>query len=294
MARHGNSHASVDSLLLGSVVEGYGSFSARLNPESSKHTYQTSPPTATNTSQKKPRSRKQPREADHLPLNTTAPHPKQPRASPATSTAIRRADLETLSGSIEAPINPIDYWRREQRWPKEYFKPDIISYLFARIRYIEENKEGIIEESRNLCRTLLETEQIVPKNSLFKDKLFQDTCKMLQDRNKAKVTQDISYAKYSAKHLQYLIKTIYYIYFLFLTCKNIHSIILIVRAIIKLFRLVKREKEIYWEILAFSVLYNNYLVQIYGHYTVISRAKTTFYCHLIREFSFQEIDRKEK
>ena len=59
-------------------------------------------------------------------------------------------------------------------------------------------------------------------------------------------------------------------------------------------RLVKREKELHREILAFSVSYDHRTVRIYGHYPVIDGKKTTFYRHPIREFSFTELDGKEK
>jgi hypothetical protein len=67
-----------------------------------------------------------------------------------------------------------------------------------------------------------------------------------------------------------------------------------VRGIIELFRLIKREKELYWEILAFLVLYNYWTVRIYGYYPVIDGNKTIFYCYLIYEFSFTALDGKEK
>ncbi len=58
----------------------------------------------------------------------------------------------------------------------------------------------------------------------------------------------------------------YYMYFPFLTCEvkcgavaldiadrqNAHSMPMVVRGVVELFRLVKREKELYREILAFS------------------------------------------
>jgi hypothetical protein len=48
------------------------------------------------------------------------------------------------------------------------------------------------------------------------------------------------------------------------------------------------------ENLAFSVSHDHRLVGIYGHYPVIEDQKTTFYRHPIREFSFTELDGKEK
>ena len=100
----------------------------------------------------------------------------------------------------------------------------------------------------------------------------------------------------------------YYIYLPFLTCKvkcsaaalniadrqNAHSMTLAVRAIIKLFRLVKREQELHRQILAFSISYNHQSVRIYGHYPVINGKDTTFYRHPIHKFSFTALDRKEK
>jgi hypothetical protein len=97
-------------------------------------------------------------------------------------------------------------------------------------------------------------------------------------------------------------------YFLFLTCEvkcsnlaldivdrqNAYSMTMAVRGIVKLFRLVKREKELYREILAFSISHNHWTVRIYGHYPVINGNKTTFYCHLIYTFDFTALDSKEK
>jgi hypothetical protein len=67
-----------------------------------------------------------------------------------------------------------------------------------------------------------------------------------------------------------------------------------VRGIIELFRLVKREKELHREILAFSISYNHRTVRIYSHYPIIKGNKTTFYRHPIRTFDFTELDGKEK
>jgi hypothetical protein len=97
-------------------------------------------------------------------------------------------------------------------------------------------------------------------------------------------------------------------YFPFLTCEvkcgaaaldvadrqNAHSMTLAVRGVVELFRLVKREKELDREILAFSISHDDRTVRIYGHYPVIDGPKTTFYRHPIKEFSFTSEDGKEK
>ena len=66
------------------------------------------------------------------------------------------------------------------------------------------------------------------------------------------------------------------------------------RGVVELFRLVKREKELDREILAFSISHDDRTVRIYGHYLVINGPKTTFYHHPIKEFSFISEDGKEK
>lgn len=100
----------------------------------------------------------------------------------------------------------------------------------------------------------------------------------------------------------------YYMYFPFLTCEikcsaavldiadqqNAHSMTMAVRGIVELFRLMKREKELHREILAFSISHDHRTVRIYGHYPIIDASKTTFYRHPIHTFDFTVLDGKEK
>ncbi len=97
-------------------------------------------------------------------------------------------------------------------------------------------------------------------------------------------------------------------FFPFLTCEvkcgaaaldiadrqNAHSMTLAVRGVVELFRMVKREKELHREILAFSISHDHRTVRIYGHYPVINGEKTTFYRHAIHTFDFTALDGKEK
>ena len=97
-------------------------------------------------------------------------------------------------------------------------------------------------------------------------------------------------------------------YFPFLTCEvkcgaaaldiadrqNAHSMTVAVRALVELFRSVKRETELNREILAFSISHDHSSVRIYGHYPVIEEDKTTFYRHPIRKFDFTEQEGEEK
>ncbi|WPH01400.1 Hypothetical protein R9X50_00424500 [Acrodontium crateriforme] len=105
-----------------------------------------------------------------------------------------------------------------------------------------------------------------------------------------------------------LFMSTYYMYFPFLTCEvkgssseldiadrqNAHSATIAVRGVVELFRLVKREKELNREILAFSISHDARFVRLYGHYPVINGNKTTFYRHQIYELSIMAFDGKEK
>ena len=98
------------------------------------------------------------------------------------------------------------------------------------------------------------------------------------------------------------------IYFPFFTCEvkcgaaaldiadrqNAQSMSVALRALVVLFRYVKREQELDREILVFSVSHDDSSVRIYGHYPVIEEDKTTFYRHPIRKFDFTEREGEEK
>jgi hypothetical protein len=42
--------------------------------------------------------------------------------------------------------------------------------------YMGKSQLGITDKSRSLCKTLLDTEQPAPKNSLFDDDIFESVC----------------------------------------------------------------------------------------------------------------------
>ena len=100
----------------------------------------------------------------------------------------------------------------------------------------------------------------------------------------------------------------YYMYFPFLTCEvkcgaaaldtadrqNAHSMTLAVRAIVELFRAVKREDKVNRQILAFSISHDHRSVRIYGYYPVIARKDTKYYRHPIHTFDFTTLDGKDK
>lgn len=201
-----------------------------------------------------------------LSSSATSP-PKRRRKSPPQSAIKDTIGENAVVSDIVEEINPLEYWRWEFRWPKEYFEPESnMNHLLARKKsssslrgkqsetgsatasyttpsdqkprevksapyqspqyeilletkgsFMHKSDLDITDTSKNVCRTLLEDQQIVPEDSLFQNDIFDKTCTMLRARNEAKVIQDIarliipsaqSLAIRGAKHLESLIESV--------------------------------------------------------------------------------------
>jgi hypothetical protein len=252
-----------------------------------------------------------------------------------------------------------------------YKRASYETVLATKGSFMDKFDEDIEKANSDLCQTLLYSEQTYPQNSLFRDDLFDITCRKVRNRNESMVVRDISQlitpsaqtlATYSATNLDHLIESVnegwncaepfygprpqpdysvgfgrsaftddqleklkpfvdevpdtftshfmatWQMYFPFLTCEvkcgaaaldvadrqNAHSMTLAVRGVVELFRMVKREKELHREILAFSVSHDHRTIRIYGHYPVLDGEKTTFYHHAIHTFDFTSLNGKEK
>ncbi|KAK4170682.1 hypothetical protein QBC36DRAFT_126416 [Triangularia setosa] len=76
---------------------------------------------------------------------------------------------------------------------------------------------GLASASQALCRSLLENKPLVPSDTLFRDDIFETTCQKIEDKNEARIIQDISrlivpsaesHATFGAKHLDILIESV--------------------------------------------------------------------------------------
>ncbi|KAF5617076.1 hypothetical protein F52700_12718 [Fusarium sp. NRRL 52700] len=319
-------------------------------------------------------SRKRQREdqdASEQPEQPEQPEHRAPRGTrPSNRTPQSPDNGETGETDETDETDPIVFWRAEpgsassetpndQRLREEkcapYRNPRYKTLLETKGSFMDKSELGTTDESKSLCRTLLEKEQQTPKDSLFRDDIFEVTCRKVEDRNEIRIIRDITplivpsaetLATYGKKELDCLIESTarllgrlrrhafseeqleklspfigkfiagdqsffmatYQMYFPFLTCEvkcgaaaldiadrqNAHSMTLTVRAIIELFRLVGREKEVSRQILAFSISHNHRLVQVYGHYAVVQNKDTKYYRHPVRTFDFTELDGKDK
>ena len=100
----------------------------------------------------------------------------------------------------------------------QYNNPDYEIRLEQKGSYMRDYDDDNTEKyMKALCKTLLESDQTVPQDSLFRNDLFKKTCERIRSRNEAKVVQDITrlivpsvenLAIYGAKHLNHLYETV--------------------------------------------------------------------------------------
>ncbi|KAL8828533.1 MAG: hypothetical protein Q9170_006563 [Blastenia crenularia] len=74
----------------------------------------------------------------------------------------------------------------------QYNSPDYELRLREKGSYMRKSPLGITDTSRELCRTLLEKEQPIPQDTLFRDDRFDETCESVQGRNEAMIVRDIT------------------------------------------------------------------------------------------------------
>lgn len=55
-----------------------------------------------------------------------------------------------------------------------------------------ESNLGITDDNKNPCKRLLEEEQTIPSDSLFRDDLFASTCRAIEESNEFRLIRDIS------------------------------------------------------------------------------------------------------
>lgn len=113
---------------------------------------------------------------------------------------------------------PSDQLPREVKSAR-YRNPDYVAELKDEGSYMRDfdyDDDDIPKNVKDFYRTLLEIEQMVPKDSLFRDDLFKKTCQKIKNRNEAIIIRDIdlliipsaqTLATYGATHLNHLYET---------------------------------------------------------------------------------------
>jgi hypothetical protein len=110
---------------------------------------------------------------------------RYPRPIRKVPTSLRRKQSDSsLTGSS-------DQKKRESK-SAPYRDTRYTTLLAAKGSYMEKSDSGITDTSLTWCKTLLNSEQTIPKDSLFRDDVFETTCRKVQDRNEARVIRSIT------------------------------------------------------------------------------------------------------
>jgi hypothetical protein len=132
-----------------------------------------------------------------------------------SSSSLRGKQSEAGSAASSS-VTPSDQKPREAK-STPYTRPSYETVLATKGSFMSEFDSGITEASKRLCRTLLEAEQSVLQDTLFRADLFDETCESVRARNEAMVVRDISplicpsaqvLRIYGAKHLKPLHKSV--------------------------------------------------------------------------------------
>ena len=111
----------------------------------------------------------------------------------AASLRRKRSELASIESVSDAPSSttPSDQKPREAK-SVPYQDPRYETLLATKGSFMGKPTLGITEKSQSAYLDLLSTEQTIPKDSLFADELFEETCEMIRDKNETRVIRDIS------------------------------------------------------------------------------------------------------
>ncbi|KAK3340983.1 hypothetical protein B0H65DRAFT_474215 [Neurospora tetraspora] len=145
--------------------------------------------------------------------------PKRQRTSPPHPIKDAFGEPAISSSAHKHTADPVAFWTKEGRWPNEHDWPEETSrtvsttpsdqkpreekstpYRDARYTlllqtkgsYMDISELGITDTSKQLIRDLLNGKQSVPQGTLFDDPIFVNACRNLENKNEARIIQDVS------------------------------------------------------------------------------------------------------
>ncbi|KAK2606301.1 hypothetical protein QQS21_003349 [Conoideocrella luteorostrata] len=131
----------------------------------------------------------------------------------------RKKSLSSLSrkrSNSAASSTPSDQRPREEK-SAPYRDQRYETLLETKYSFLTKSGLDITATSKYMVKNLLDAKQIVPKDTLFGDSTFENTCQKIHNRNEARVIQDISrlivpsaetLATFGAKHLEILMESV--------------------------------------------------------------------------------------
>jgi hypothetical protein len=131
-----------------------------------------------------------------------------------SAASLRRKRSDSESGAPSS-TTPSDQKAREEK-SAPYKDARYEALLAAKGSFMDASDLGVDDKSKTLIRRLLEKAQPVPKDSLFREDLFNSTFRKIRNRNETRVIRDISqlivpsaeiFATYGAAALDCLIES---------------------------------------------------------------------------------------
>ncbi|KAK1087450.1 hypothetical protein LTR48_002573 [Friedmanniomyces endolithicus] len=132
-----------------------------------------------------------------------------------SSYSLRRRQSE--AGSVTSSDTPPSDQQPREVKSAPYKDQRYETLLETRGSFMGKHEVGVGDVSRSFNRRLCDMEQTLPNNSLFRDDLFDRSCQNLQNKNEAKIVQDISrlivpsveqLALFGAKDLDVLVESV--------------------------------------------------------------------------------------
>ena len=106
---------------------------------------------------------------------------------------IRRVPPSLRRKQSDSSLTGSDDQTNRERKSTPYRNTRYATLLATKGSYLREFDDDDIPASmKDLCQALLEADQTIPQESLFRDDIFRKTCRKIEDRNEARVIQDIA------------------------------------------------------------------------------------------------------
>jgi len=107
-----------------------------------------------------------------------------------STASLRRKRSDSESGAPSS-TTPSDQKPREEK-SAPYQNARYETVLATKDSFMGKYGQGTTNESKRLCQQLLDAQPTVPKDTIFSDEYFEETCEAIRNKNEARVIRDIS------------------------------------------------------------------------------------------------------
>lgn len=130
---------------------------------------------------------------------------------------IKKAPTSLRRKQSDSSLNESSDQTNREKKSAPYRTARYTTLLEGKGSYMYKSDLGITKTNKDLYRRLLKLKQSVPKDSLFRDDLFEKACRKIEDRNEARIIQNIArlivssaetLATHGATHFKHLIESV--------------------------------------------------------------------------------------